>query len=113
MMIASSHPRGGIVAHGGRAIAVLALVLAAVEQNAWAASVIVDSVGFESPTFVNGDLKPQNGWNKTSEALGSGAGTSTATVESSFAFSGSRAVQVTRATLSNDWWAVQKGGFPT
>jgi hypothetical protein len=113
MMIASSHPRGGIVAHGGRAIAVFALVLAGLQQSARAASVIVDSVGFESPTFVNGDLKPQNGWNKTSEALGPGAGTSTATVESSFAFSGSRAVQVTRGTNSNDWWAVQKGGFPT
>jgi hypothetical protein len=82
------------------------VLCAATVQQVRAASTIVDAFGFESPTFVNGDLKSQNGWNKT-------AGTSTGVVESSIAYTGTRAVQVTRATLSDDYWAVVKGGYPT
>ena len=37
------------------------------------AGVIVDSAGFESPTFSNGDINFQNGWKKATQTLGAGS----------------------------------------
>jgi hypothetical protein len=62
------------------------------------AAVVIDSAGFESPTFHTGNLSGQNSWVKLSSGSGS------ATVENTIANSGSQAVAVDRAAGSDDFW---------
>ncbi len=63
------------------------------------AIVLVDSAGFESPTFTTGTLDGQQQW------LNAGSGGSTAVVQSSVVKSGSQALQVDRTALSDRFWA--------
>ncbi len=95
------------------------LVAVAAASSASAASIIVDSHGFEQPQFSTtflgtGQLEGQtpatfNGtWLRTK-----GLGLSTANVESSVVDTGSQAVVVNRAAGSNDRWGVPVSGYPS
>jgi hypothetical protein len=84
------------------------LLLGAMLSPAWGAGAIVDSAGFESPTYSVGALQGQQSWT----TAGGHAGT--ATVESSIAAPSSvQAVQVNRGANSDDYWLVHKVGYPT
>jgi hypothetical protein len=95
------------------------LVAFAVGASASAASIIVDSHGFEQPFFNTtfsgtGQLEGQtpatfNGtWLRTK-----GAGLGTANVENSVVDTGSQAVVVNRAANSDDRWGIPVDGYPS
>jgi hypothetical protein len=88
-------------------LATAAALLAAIQnsQGAAAANPIVNSGGFESYTL--GPLQGQQGW------LMSGAGGSSATVQSTVVQAGTKAVQVQRAANSDSRWGVPVTGYPT
>lgn len=78
----------------------LASLAAAAAATAGAATVIIDSEGFEPPRFSPGDLEGQDGW-----LTAGGAGSaSTAEVQSSDVLAGSNALRVERAANSNTYW---------
>jgi hypothetical protein len=91
-------------------LAMLILWLSAAVTPAMAAGVLVDSLGFESSPYSNGNLAGQQGWNAPAVA-----GTSTAVVQSAVSKSpGSQAVKVTRPandSTSTGFWAVQQNQF--
>ncbi|MEM8943649.1 MAG: PEP-CTERM sorting domain-containing protein [Planctomycetota bacterium] len=74
--------------------------------STWATTAIVDAGGFEG--FSLGNLVGQAGW------AGAGGGGGSATLQNTTVESGSRAVRVDRAALSDDRWAMPVGGqgFP-
>jgi hypothetical protein len=84
------------------------LVLICSAANPCLAASTIISTGFESPTFVPGNLQGQGGW------VTAGAGASTAVVESSIVNTGSQAVQITKAATANSdrRWAVPVSGYP-
>jgi hypothetical protein len=95
------------------------LVAFVLATSASAASIIVDSHGFEQPFFTTtfngtGQLEGQtpatfNGtWLRTK-----GPGLSTANVENSVVDTGSQAVVVNRAAGSDDRWGVPVSGYPS
>lgn len=75
--------------------------------SAWAVAPIVNTVGFEAPDFVLGNLSGQQGWTS------SGSSGSLAVVQDDFVFSGDQAVRVDRTAASNRRWADPVAGFPT
>lgn len=79
-------------------------------RSANAAGVLVNSLGFESPNYSNGNLAGQQGWNTPAVP-----GTSTAVVQSTVSKSpGSQAVKVNRPAndaTSDGYWAVQQNPF--
>jgi hypothetical protein len=110
--------RQHFAATSARFFSALALVIGTI-SSATAASVIVDSHGFESPFFTTsfngtGQLEGQtpatfNGtWLRTK-----GPGLSTATVQTAFVDSGSQAVRVNKFANSDDRWGVPVDGYPS
>jgi hypothetical protein len=101
------------------ATAAWTLVACALATSASAASIIVDSHGFEQPFFTttflgSGQLEGQtpatfNGtWLRTK-----GPGTGTANVENSVVGAGAQAVEVHRNANSDDRWGVPVSGYPS
>ena len=79
-------------------LACLALALGVVSAPAHAV-VLVDSAGFESPSFATGALLGQQQW------TGAEIGSAVALVQDSTVESGSQAVRVTRGASSSGFWA--------
>jgi hypothetical protein len=89
-------------------VAALVLAVGGLPDQCHSAGVIVDSAGFESPTYSVGALQTQNGW----VTVGGHAGT--ATVQSTTPGpSSARSLEVDRGPNSDDYWFVPKLGYPT
>ncbi|MEI8375100.1 MAG: hypothetical protein WCJ35_19945 [Planctomycetota bacterium] len=85
---------------------VLAAGVMFISVTASFAGMIVDSQGFEAPTYSVGALQGSNSWK-----IPPGSG-GTAMVESTVVASGSQAVQVNRAANSDARWLVPVSGYP-
>jgi hypothetical protein len=89
-------------------VGAISLFLIAMLAPTFAASTIIDTDGFESPSYSLGALQGQHSW------VTGGMHSSTATVESTVAApSSSQAVQVDRGANSDDYWYIHELGFPT
>ncbi|MEN1680498.1 MAG: hypothetical protein AAGJ46_12970 [Planctomycetota bacterium] len=85
------------------------LLLAAIATPS-AATIVVDSEGFESPRFVAGSIEGQDGWVSSGTQTGS---PSTAVVQSTDVFAGSNALLVDRPGGSERFWAKPIPDGPT
>jgi hypothetical protein len=101
------HP-GPICATRAAVLAAGILALTAVGEPVWAAGVIIESHGFESPFFSPGSVVGQSGWKV------SPASTGTAVVQSSVVDApGSQALQINHAASSIDVWTANFPATPS
>jgi hypothetical protein len=87
-------------------------LLVCVSGTATSGSGVVLNAGFEQPDYLPGALQTQAGWlwDGTGQST---VGASSAVVQNAIAKTGSQAVLVTRAPLSDRHWAMPKTGLPT
>ena len=85
---------------GGLVVALSSSLLGTAEAN-----VLIDSQGFESPTYTAGDIHNQDDWYNL--------GSAQATVQSSTVHSGSQALEVHRDSGAEGYWAHFPASTPT
>lgn len=75
-------------------------------SNAAAPALLLDTEGFEAPTFSTGDLVGQNGW------VSAGSGSVSATIEDANPIDGAQSLRVDRGANSTGFFASYLGGVP-